>query len=100
MVQDFVLRAIKWAFHLLKRSVRSTAFAKVLAGGDAIDNGKLLAQIYSLLLGMDFRLLIVVDSKNLSASISTSGTHEDKTIRADIELLFNHFDTHSPNKLV
>lgn len=93
-------QTITWASHLSKRPVKSIGFAEVLACGDAIDEGKLIAQTYWLLLGHDVHLYVAVDSKDLWSSLSTCRNPEDKSILADVQLLRYNFETHHLNKLI
>ena len=49
---------------------------------------------------MDVHLYVIVDSKDLYDSLSTCRTPEDKSIRADVQLLLYNFETHQLNKLI
>lgn len=95
-----IIHTITWASHLSKRPVKSIASAEVLAAGDAIDDGKLIANVYKVLLGIDVHLYVVVDSKDLFSSLSTCRTPEDKSILADVQLLRYNFETHNLNQLI
>ena len=95
-----VLHTVSWASHFSKRPVKSSGSGVVLAAGDAIDTGKVIAIIYSSLLGMDVYLYVIVDSKDLYDSLSTCRTPEDKSIRTDLQLLRYNFETHQLNKSI
>ena len=52
------------------------------------------------ILHLDVNLFVVVDSKDLFTSLSTCRTPEDKSIRADVQLLRYNFETEQLNKLI
>lgn len=76
------------------------ASAEVLAAGDFIDEGKVLATFLKKLLNVNVHLLVMVDSKDLFESLFTCLTSEDKSIKADAQLLRSNFETHKLHQLI
>lgn len=64
------LHILAWGSHLSARPVKSIASAEVLASGTAIDEGKLIANVYEILLQTEVHLRVIVDSKDLFTSLS------------------------------
>ena len=95
-----VIHILQWGSHLSQRPVRSIASGEVLAVGSAIDKGKILSRTFSKLFKTYVPLSVVVDSKDLFTSLSTCCIPEDKTIRADLELLRYHYETHHLEELI
>lgn len=95
-----LFQAISWTLHLSKRPVKSGASAEVLASSAAVDEGKTLASAYQPLVQTTVKLAVIVDSKDLFHSISTSCTTEDKSIAADIHLMRYNFESHRFNRLI
>lgn len=78
--------------HKAKRPVRSTAAAEILAAGEAIDEGKMIAHTVSLLFGIKVELIIILDSKDLFTSLSTQKNSIDKSVRADVSVIRFEFE--------
>ena len=78
--------------HKARRPVKSTAAAEILAAGEAIDDGKMLTQTLSILLGRKIELLIVLDSKDLFTSLSTQRNSIDKSVRGDVNVIRFEFE--------
>ena len=95
-----VFHLITWRSHRSARPVKSTASAETIAAGDAFEDAKLLAELYSLLLVSGIETTLFVDSKDLFHSLSTCRVPEDKSIRADVSLLRYYFETGSLKKCV
>lgn len=62
---------VSWLSHKSKRPLRPNAAGEILAAGEGIDEVLVLQRIYSLLLGMDVELLVVLESKYLYISLAT-----------------------------
>lgn len=56
------MHTLSWTLELSQRPAQSIASAEVLAARDAIDTGKLIANIYKALLGIEVHLYVIVDS--------------------------------------
>lgn len=95
-----VFHTLQWNSHLSHRPVKSIASSEVLAAGEGVDEGKQLARTYKKLLQLDVPLTVLVDSKDLFTSISTCRVPEDKSIRADLELLRYYYETKQLNELI
>ena len=91
---------ISWSSHLSNRPVKSIASAEVLAAGCAMDEGKIISDSYTKLLGVRVHLHVFVDSKDLFNSLSTCRVPEDKSIRGDIALLRYNYETQHVNKII
>lgn len=83
-----------------KKTSQSSASAEILAPGDAIDEGKLIAATYTILLSNKIPLSIVVDSKYLFTSLSRFRVPEDKSIRADVQLIRYNFETRKLHRFI
>lgn len=67
--------------------VRSIAAAKGPTASEAIDKGKTLKIALFILLQMSIRLFKIVDSKDLSTSLSTKLYSIDRSIRAGVNCI-------------
>ena len=95
-----VFHALSWTSHISSRPVISSASAEVLAAGCAINEGNMIKEAYKTLLGIEVHLCVVLDSKDLFLSLSTCRTPEDKSIRADVQILRYNFERHYLNRLI
>lgn len=68
----------------LCRHTKATGDAELLAACEAIDEGKVLQAMFEVLVYITIKLNIVVDSKDLSTSLSTQSNSVNGYIRADI----------------
>ena len=91
---------LSWSSHKSKRPVRSIGAAEILAVGEAVDEGKTLKSAVSTILGINVKLLVATDSKDLFNSLSTQRNSIDKSIRADVNLIRFEYETHSVNTVV
>lgn len=73
--------------HLWKVLKNPIEFAEVIAARNAIDHGKIDADIYRRIKSMIVELLATVDPKGLFCSLSTSRVPENKSILADVLLM-------------
>ena len=73
--------------------MKSIASAEVLAVGKAIDESLIIKAAFEKLVGIEVELNIIVDSKDLFTSLSTCRVPEDKSIRADVQLIRYCFET-------
>ena len=71
-----------------------------MAAGEAIDEGKIIAQAYSTLLGYKVNLIVALDSKDLFQSLSTQRNSIDKSIRADVNVIRHEFETKNVHKIM
>ncbi|PXF44742.1 hypothetical protein BWQ96_05501 [Gracilariopsis chorda] len=95
-----VIHTISWSSHKSRRPVKSIGSAEILAAGEAIDEGKLLAKAYSKLLGFEIGLWIVVDSKDLYGTLSTCRNASDKLIRGEVSVTRLDFETKKIERMV
>lgn len=98
--QGSIFHTVSWSSRKSKRPVKSVGAAEILAAGEAIDEGKIIAQAYSILLGMKMDLLIALDSKDLFQSLSTQRNSIDKFIRADVNVIRHEFETQNVHKIM
>ena len=95
--QGSIFHTVGWRSHLSMRPTKSSGSEETLAAGEAIDDGKIIAATYNLLLGEGIPLLIGVDCKDLFNCIYTCHTPTDKSIWADVSLIRHKFVTHKVN---
>lgn len=72
----------------------------MLACGEAIDEGKAIAEALCELLSAEVPLTIAADLKDLYNSLSPRGVALDKSIRADINVIRYEFETRMIHQLV
>ena len=94
-----IFLALNFSSHKSKRPVKSIGAAKIIAAGEAMDQEKVLANAYRVLLHIDFDLLIVLDSKDLFETLSTCRYFIDSSISADVGVIRYEFETHKLNRL-
>eukprot|EP00171_Calliarthron_tuberculosum_P022021 IDg22021t1 len=94
-----IFHTLSWTSHKSKRPVRSIGSAEIIAAGGAIDEGKLIAKAFEILLSFQIDYHAVLDSKDLWDSLSTCHTPLDKSIRADVSVIRYEFETHNVNKM-
>lgn len=63
-----------------KHPVKSVGAAKILTAGEAIDEGKILKSVLSILLVAHLRLFVSLGSRNFFSSLSTQRNSIDKSI--------------------
>ena len=78
-----IFHTISWLSHKSKRPVKSVPAAEILASAEAIDEGKSIAHAYSELLGVEVKVHLCVDSKDLFTSLSSQRNYIDRSIRGD-----------------
>lgn len=98
--KDSPFYALTWASHKSKRPVRSIGSAEIIAVSEAIDEGKVIKNASSQLLGIDVPLIVATDSKDLYSSLSTQRNSIDKSIRADVNVIRFEFETMAVNTMV
>lgn len=74
---ESIFHTLSWSSHKSRRPVKSIGAAEILAAGEAIDEGKVLANAYKALLGINVELLIALDSKDLFETLSTCTNIQD-----------------------
>lgn len=87
-----LFHSLSWSSYRAKRPVRSVGAAEVLAAGDGIDEGQMLTRTLSSICGVDVRLIVALDSKDLFTSLSTQRQSIDKSIRADANVIRYAFE--------
>lgn len=78
MIQQSISDDIDWSSHRFKSPVWSTAAAEILATGEAIDDGRMLATTLHRIYGANIPLCVAVDSKDLFNSVSTQWNNIDR----------------------
>lgn len=84
---ESIYHVVSWSIHKSKRPVRSIGAAEILAAGEAIYEGKILAFALSLVLGVCIALHLIVESKDLFTSTSTKRNSIYKSIRGDVNCI-------------
>ena len=92
--------ALSWASHKSKRPVKSIASAEILAVGEAIDEGKILAKAYEELIGVQTELWIILDSKDLYETLTTCRNATDRSVRGDVSLIRYEFETQNVSRMI
>lgn len=90
-----VWHTLSWSSHKSKRPVKSIGAAEILAAGEAIDERKVLANAYRVLLDMDIDLMIALDSKDLFETFAICRNSIDRSIRANVSVIRYEFETHN-----
>lgn len=68
-------------------SVKSIEFGEILAAGEAIQEGIIVAVAQSTIINTNFHLHVAFDSRDLYSSLLTCRVTEDKSMRADVQLI-------------
>ena len=97
--KDSIFHTLSWSSRKSKRPVKSIGAAETLAAGEAIDEGKILARVYSKLFGMQVKLSVALDTKDLYNSFSTQRNSIDKSIRSDVNVIRYEFETKNVNNI-
>lgn len=95
-----VYHTLSWTSHKSKRPVKSIASAEILAVGEAIDEGKIIARSYEALLGIKTELWIVLDSKDLYTTLTTCRNASDRSVRGDVSLIRYEFETQNVSRMI
>lgn len=95
-----IYHALSWSSHLSRRPTKSIGSADVLATGFGIDEGILTSAALSILLSAQIPVTVVADSKDLFDSLTSCHVPEDKSIRADVQLIRYYFETRQIHKMV
>lgn len=97
---------LAWSFQKSKHPVRSIFSAKILAAGEAIDEGRILAAKLTLILGLHVPLHVERDSQDPLASVSTNRNSVERSIQAECNYIRFEFERRNvariiwvPNKL-
>ncbi len=98
--KDSTFYTLSWQSHRSKRPVKSTPAAEILACSEAIDEGKVLKSVFSKILRISIKLIVVVDSKDLYTSLSTKQNSIDKSIRPDVNCIRFEFETQNVDEIV
>lgn len=100
LTEGSIFHAISWSSRKSKRPVKSVGAAEILAAGEAFDEGKIIAQAYSTLLGQKIDLIVALDSKYLFQSLSTQRNSIDKSIRDDVNVIRHEFETNNVHEII
>lgn len=87
-----IYHTLSWSSRKSKRPVKSIGAAEILAAGEAIDEGIVLAGAYQVLLGVQADLVIAFDSKDLFETLSICRNSIDLSILADVNVIQYEFD--------
>ena len=95
-----IIHTLQWNSHVSQRPVKSIASGEVHAASEGVDEGKFISKTFSKLLGRHVPLTVLVDSKDRFTSLSTCRVPEDKSIRADLELLRYYYETEQLRQII
>lgn len=91
---------VSWSSHKSKIPVKSIGVAEIWAVHGAIDEGKVLASAYNVLVGIEVDLIVTLDSKDLYDTLSTCRSSTDRSICADLSVIRYEFETHNVNQII
>lgn len=94
-----IFHVLSWTSHKSKRPAKSVGAAQTFAAGESIDEGKILAKAYEVLMGVQVDLWIAVDSKDLYATLTTCRNATDRAIRGDVNFTRYEFETCAVSKM-
>lgn len=86
--------------HKSRRPLKSIAAAKILGGGDSIDEGKTTRDTINMVIGNSLDLTVVTDSKDLYTFLSTKRNSVDRSICADANIITYEYETGSIDSVV
>lgn len=95
-----LFRDLNWSSSKLRRPVKLTGAAEILAAGYAIDDAKLLAAAYFRLLNLHIDVKVCVDSEDLYYGLATCSNAADKSIGADVAVVRYELETHNANRII
>ena len=90
---------VSWSSRKSDKPVKSIGAAKIPAASDAIDEGNVMKKAFEVLLNINVRLILAVDSKNLYESLSTTHQSSDRSIRAEFSVIGYEFETHNIDQI-
>lgn len=99
LTEGAVFYTLLWLSHKSRRPVKSVPAAEILAAAEGIDEEKMLAATYSEFLGVQVKLRVYIDSKDLFSSLSTQRVSVDRSIRSDVSCIRYEFQTGNVNEL-
>lgn len=82
-----IFHVISWSSHKAHRPVRSTGAAETIAAGEGVEIGKVIDQVYNLLLMMKIDFIVAVHSKDLNTTLTTQRQSIDRSIRVDVGVI-------------
>lgn len=97
---DSIFHTISWSSYKARRPVKSTAAAEIIAAGEGVEHGKVIADAYRLLLNVSIYLVVVVDSKNLFTALTTKRQFVGQSIRGDIGATRYEFEGRTVAKVI
>ncbi|PXF49341.1 hypothetical protein BWQ96_00915 [Gracilariopsis chorda] len=100
ITEGSVFHPISWSLHNSRRQVKPIGSEETLAAGEAIDEGKVLANAFRKLLAVKVDLFVVVDSKDLFDTLSTCRNATDRSIRAEVSVIRYEFETHNVSQII
>lgn len=83
----------------LKRPLKLIAVGKIIAASEGIDEGVVLKQSNSILLGFTIVLIVVLNSKDFYSSLSTQRQSIDKSFRADVNYTRYQFEVGNADRI-
>lgn len=86
---------LSWLSHKSRRPVKRVPAAEILASSEGIDEGKIISGVYTESFNSKTALELLLDSKDLFASLSTQRLSVDRSIRGDVASIRFDFQTGS-----
>ena len=97
---DSIFHNISWNLDKSRRQIKSIASADNLATGEAIDEGKVLANLFKEVIGLYIELSIAVDSKDLFDTSSICRLAIDRSARGDVGSIRFEYVTEEVSNMV
>lgn len=94
----WIFHVVAWSSHCAKRPVRSIGAAEILAAGESIDEGKMLAATLGAVFNSSIPFEIILDSSDLFTSLSTQRQSIDKSTRADVNVIRHDLERRNVSK--
>lgn len=95
-----IFHVLSWSSRKSRRFVKSSGSTEILACGDAINEGKSVADGLRVLLNKEVPFIVAVDSKDLFNALCTLRNAADKSIRVDINVIRYELETQKVHKMV
>lgn len=77
----------------MSRATKNVPTVEILAGGEVIDDGKVVLSVLKEIVDVDIEFKILVDLGDLFTNMSAQRNTNDKSIRNDIGAIRYEFDT-------
>lgn len=98
--KESTFHLLSWSSHREKNPFRSIGAVETLAAGEAIYEGRVLAQTLSLILNQIIELVIALDTKDLFTSLSTKRNSIDTSISADENVISFEFECGNVREMI